>query len=166
MDLATKIYDLRRSLGWTQARLAEASGFSLRSINEWESGKRIPKDRNYREIERACSIEIDKRDINAQHHTQNVKSPDAAERPIDDKGMPMPTHALSGADEISESWSDSDMDIGYNPLIISEQQGDSMLLEHIKLLKELLLAKTELLDAKDAEIARLKADVIVEKRNA
>ena len=47
-----RILALRRSLDLTQAEFAQKTGFSLRAISAWETGERIPKNRNMEEIER------------------------------------------------------------------------------------------------------------------
>lgn len=38
------IKELRTNAGLTQAKLAEMSGVSKRSIEDWESGRRNPRD--------------------------------------------------------------------------------------------------------------------------
>tara|TARA_R110002110_G_scaffold351173_1_gene561187 strand:- start:857 stop:1240 length:384 start_codon:yes stop_codon:yes gene_type:complete len=50
--ISHKLLALRRSLDLTQAEFAQATGFSLRAISAWETGERIPKNRNVEEIER------------------------------------------------------------------------------------------------------------------
>ena len=50
--ISHKLLALRRSLDLTQAEFAQATGFSLRAISAWETGERIPKNRNMEEIER------------------------------------------------------------------------------------------------------------------
>ena len=50
--ISHKLLALRRSLDLTQAEFAYATGFSLRAISAWETGERIPKNRNMEEIER------------------------------------------------------------------------------------------------------------------
>jgi len=53
--ISHKLLALRRSLDLTQAEFAQATGFSLRAISAWETGERIPKNRNMEEIERFVS---------------------------------------------------------------------------------------------------------------
>lgn len=50
--ISHKLLALRRSLDLTQAEFAQQTGFSLRAISAWETGERIPKNRNMEEIER------------------------------------------------------------------------------------------------------------------
>jgi len=50
--ISLKLLALRRSLNLTQAEFAQKTGFSLRAISAWETGERIPKNRNMEEIER------------------------------------------------------------------------------------------------------------------
>ena len=54
--ISHKLLALRRSLDLTQAEFAQATGFSLRAISAWETGERIPKNRNMEEIERFVAI--------------------------------------------------------------------------------------------------------------
>ena len=37
-----EIKSLRSDLGWTQKRLAEACGVSIRAVKQWEQGKYTP----------------------------------------------------------------------------------------------------------------------------
>jgi len=39
---AAEIKSLRKTLGWTQSRLAEACGVSVRAVKAWEGGEYAP----------------------------------------------------------------------------------------------------------------------------
>ena len=102
MDLATQIYRLRKELLWTQADLAKASGFSLRSINEWESGNREPKERHVREIVRSCQIELDKRAKKVDFY--DGENEPTIDKPLEPKYIPVTqkTYTLAGEAHMKE----------------------------------------------------------------
>ena len=81
MNLAEEIYRLRKLVNWTQGELANETGFSIRSINSWETGKIEPKLRSFKEIERVCLLEQAKR-ANSATHTQGRKPSDATQRTL------------------------------------------------------------------------------------
>ena len=46
MEFSEKIRNARRAKGWTQKDLAQASGMTLRTIQNYELGARLPKKRD------------------------------------------------------------------------------------------------------------------------
>lgn len=44
MPLTARIIYLRESLGLNRTRLAQLSGVSLRTLEDWEAGRRVPRD--------------------------------------------------------------------------------------------------------------------------
>lgn len=44
MPLTARIIYLRESRGLNRARLAQLSGVSLRTLEDWEAGRRVPRD--------------------------------------------------------------------------------------------------------------------------
>lgn len=44
MPLTTRIIYLRESRGLNRTRLAQLSGVSLRTLEDWEAGRRVPRD--------------------------------------------------------------------------------------------------------------------------
>ena len=96
MDFHLKIKQLRKSVGWSQGDLARVSGFSIRSINSWETGERIPKERNFNEIERTCLTEQAK----LLSNTPLGHSPiDKAEEP---QYTPKTSHTLEQEDDMRD----------------------------------------------------------------
>lgn len=44
MSLTARIIYLRESRGLNRTRLAQLSGVSLRTLEDWEAGRRVPRD--------------------------------------------------------------------------------------------------------------------------
>ena len=44
MPLTARIIYLRESRGLNRTRLAQLSGVSLRTLEDWEAGRRVPRD--------------------------------------------------------------------------------------------------------------------------
>lgn len=44
MPLTARIIHLRESRGLNRTRLAKLSGVSLRTLEDWEAGRRVPRD--------------------------------------------------------------------------------------------------------------------------
>ena len=44
MPLTARIIHLRESRGLNRTRLAQLSGVSLRTLEDWEAGRRVPRD--------------------------------------------------------------------------------------------------------------------------
>ena len=44
MPLTARIISLRESRGLNRTRLAQLSGVSLRTLEDWEAGRRVPRD--------------------------------------------------------------------------------------------------------------------------
>lgn len=44
MPLTARIIYLRKSRGLNRTRLAQLSGVSLRTLEDWEAGRRVPRD--------------------------------------------------------------------------------------------------------------------------
>ena len=44
MTLTARIIYLRESRGLNRTRLAQLSGVSLRTLEDWEAGRRVPRD--------------------------------------------------------------------------------------------------------------------------
>lgn len=42
--VAARISELREARGLTRTRLAQLSGVSLRTLEDWEAGRRVPRD--------------------------------------------------------------------------------------------------------------------------
>ncbi len=42
-DIASRIAQARKAAGLTQQALADATGFSLRAVQTWEGGTRVPR---------------------------------------------------------------------------------------------------------------------------
>jgi transcriptional regulator with XRE-family HTH domain len=59
MDFAKRLRDLRERTGMSQSALAKKSGQSLRSIQNWEQGHRIPKTQGLVALASAFGITID-----------------------------------------------------------------------------------------------------------
>lgn len=43
-SVAARISGLREARGLTRTRLAQLSGVSLRTLEDWEAGRRVPRD--------------------------------------------------------------------------------------------------------------------------
>ena len=57
MEFSEKIRNARRAKGWTQKDLAQASGVTLRTIQNYELGARLPKKRDtYLALAKALDI--------------------------------------------------------------------------------------------------------------
>lgn len=57
MEFSEKIRNARRAKGWTQKDLAQASGMTLRTIQNYELGARLPKKRDtYLALAKALDI--------------------------------------------------------------------------------------------------------------
>lgn len=127
---------MRIKAGLKQAELADISGYSVRSISDWECGK-PPK--------RKSTIENIVRILN-----NYARPSDATESIITDNPIPRHTPSNAGADEMSESRSDyADKSIYNNPDCNSIRE-DTMSRNQVKLLTQLLLEK-------DKEIDQLRA---------
>ena len=59
MQFAEKLHSLRDRAGLTQARLAELSGVSLRTIQGWEQGYRCPVSPDFFKLVKALGVSAD-----------------------------------------------------------------------------------------------------------
>lgn len=77
----------RKAKGWTQAQLAEASGFSRSSIINWENGKRAPRIADLEKLEDVLGVSSG--DFSERKGTGSA----VAIKPI--KERPAPDHKVS-----------------------------------------------------------------------
>ncbi|MGI5173376.1 helix-turn-helix transcriptional regulator [Treponema sp. OMZ 840] len=59
MNLAQKIFDLRKKTGLSQEQLADTIGVSRQSVSKWESGESLPELERLIELSKTFKVSID-----------------------------------------------------------------------------------------------------------